>query len=332
VVFGGNVTLTNAPGTATFGKTAFFTNAKAITLTAAGSIITLRPYAGLAVGTPADSVPDVYSMVIRNSGAANLTLTPAAGTVLAFSTGKGITQSGSITIGGTAALIPGSTYTVVSTASLKIANDATLTLAAGVLATENPSGITATTSGLVLTGASSNGATLEGTGTGSLKAGATTITGKWQAVGASGTVTIAATGAATSSITGATTVALTAVASGDGVITPAAVASNNLTIAAATEIALNSEGSIKLTHGAVAANGGKIAFTAAGAKITTGNTTTGGNTGGIADVTDTGVAFTSTGSSGNKLTSIAFDSGAGSIAASSTSDDVTIDKNTDVTT
>ncbi|MDR2796256.1 MAG: hypothetical protein LBB47_06060 [Spirochaetaceae bacterium] len=267
VVFVEDVTLT--AGTATFRNTAFFANGKKITLTAATSIITLGRYAGLAVGTPADDVPDVYNTVIRNSGDDDVTLIPAENTVLTFATGKGITQSASttnahgITIsGGDAALIPGSTYTVASASgavgTLTITDGATLTLAAGVLGTEDPDGdLAATESGLVLTGAAStNGATL--TATGGLIAGATTITGDWQAVG-SGAVTIASSCTSASSITG---IAFTAVANGSGVITQAAVEGNNLTIGEDTEIALG---------GTEAAAGGAIVLkgaTSDGAKLT----------------------------------------------------------------
>jgi hypothetical protein len=170
-----------------------------------------------------------------------LTLTPAAGTVLTFSastSGKGITQSGSgnhsikISGVGPATLIPGTTYTVESAASktgtLEIDTGATLVLAAGALATEDG---TTTQSKLVLIGAASNGgAKLIGTNTGSLKAGATTITGTWQAVG-TGDVTIASTNTSTSSITASlATVALTTDTTGAGTITQAAGAGNELLI------------------------------------------------------------------------------------------------------
>jgi hypothetical protein len=346
-VFGGDVTLSTAA--ATFGKTAFFADTKKITLTLGTSTIKLGAGAGLAIGTPSPNAPDVYNTVIINSGTGtDLTLTPAAGTVLTFSastSGKGITQSGSgahdIKIGGAAALIPGSTYTVLSAASavgtLTIDTDATLTLATGVLLAENPSGITATTSGLVLTGAASDGAKLVGTTTGSLKAGATTITGTWQAVGA-GTVTIAASSTSASSITATGSSVLTA--GTGGVITQGAVSGNNLTIGADTTINLvgnegtalgklvltghaSTPGEIVLTHattsivktGLTAGNG---AFTAA---ATIGTKTFAAGTAGAAAITTTAAAAAGKFAT---LTSGAT-GGKGLKGGSSASDTVTID-------
>ena len=121
-----------------------------------------------------------------------------------------------------------------------------------------------TSGSLILTGASSNGAQLAATG--KLTAGATEITGVWQAVDSgsnSDTITIAATGTEASSITAsAATVVFTAVDSGSGVITQAAVANNALTIAAATTVALGGDGTEvgKIVLKGDATNPGKLTF------------------------------------------------------------------------
>jgi hypothetical protein len=153
------------------------------------------------------------------------------------------TGNGTLTIDSAAA---GATITAASATGLKASaagatitqnagEDNTLTIATGTAVDLG------TTGSLVLTGvAGTDGAKLAVTNTGSLKAGATTITGAWQAVdtGADAdTVTIAATSADTSSITAsATTVAFTA--STGGTITQGAVSSNTLTIGADTTIDL----------------------------------------------------------------------------------------------
>jgi hypothetical protein len=93
---------------------------------------------------------------------------------------------------------------------------------------------------LILTADGSNGAKLAGAG--AVKAGATEITGDWEAVGASGTVTIAAKNAVESSITGATGV-LTAKASG-ATITQKSGDKNALIIAANTVINFGDNGSL----------------------------------------------------------------------------------------
>jgi hypothetical protein len=342
-VFSDDVTLST--GAATFKDTAFFVAEKKITLAIAASTIKLGPYAGLAVGTPASSVPHVYSMVIRNSGDTELTLTPAINTVLTFkagASGKGITQGSvgnnahSIAIsGGTAALIPGTTYTVESAANkvgtLTIADTATLTLAAGVLTPAEEayleSNLTATTSKLVLTGAVvANAATL--TATGDLIAGATTINGTWKAVDTgSDTVTIAATGKATSSITAsAATVEFTA--STGGTITQEADADNNLVIGASTTIALGGTsatvpiGKIKLTQDS--ANPGKLTLAEATSTILTlAAKTPGGNystaLGGITGFTlGSGITKTEVFHVGNILTKLVGTSANATLTASTT--------------
>jgi hypothetical protein len=265
----------------TFNNTAFFADDTKITLTHADGIITLKKGAALARGAPAPYVPNVYSEIIGNKATADvdLKLTPTvANIVLTFGSGGSITQSSAvahgITITGIAGLTAGATYTVASEASvagtLKIDANSTLELADGLLAStakERELGASAlnlaANSSLVLAGSvsttdTSAGATIKGCGASGVKAGATTITGEWQAVGVAGTnVTIKATAAAASSITAsAATVALTA---GTGAtITQAAVADNNLTIGEDTAIVLGGDataalGKLILTGGATPA-------------------------------------------------------------------------------
>jgi hypothetical protein len=269
-VFGGNVTLKTAG--ATFAKDAFVANGNKITLELAACTITLKPGAALAVGAPSPNVPYPFYEVISNeatgSSAGNLKLTPAAGAVLTFGNG-GITQSGSaahgIEIEGIAGLTAGASYTVLSetgkAGTLTLATGATLTLYAGYLATEGGGPIPE--SKLVLTGHATAGATLAVDGDGVI-AGATTITGEWQAVG-TGTVTIASDGTTTSRITASDdTVVLTA--GTDGTITQAAGAGNNLTIGTATSIDLTNAGTIILK--AAASDGGSINLSTTTSKIT----------------------------------------------------------------
>jgi hypothetical protein len=288
VVFGDDVTLT--AGAATFRDDAFFADDKKITLAAAtSSIITLKPGAALAVGEPTPSVPPVYYEVIGNKAAAgDLKLTPTVNnTVLTFGSGGSIKQSGGatangITITGIAGLTAGATYTVESAdatnaGTLKIDVNSTLELADGLLlatAEERELGASElkldANSSLVLAGSLGTlGATISGAG--EVKAGATTITGAWQAVTAAGEtpadITIKATAAKTAeaSITGAANNALTA--GTGGTITQRAVADNNLTIGAVTTIALGGTsatepvGKIKLTQDGT--NPGKLTLAAA---------------------------------------------------------------------
>jgi hypothetical protein len=181
---------------------------------------------------------------------------------------------------------------------------------------------------LVLTTTSSLAGKISGAG--SIVAGATTITGAWEATGTGdGTLTIdsAAAGAtitATSDATG-----LKASTAG-ATITQAAGSGNTLTIATGTTIALGGDGAIELKHGASATDGGKITLAkGTSSKITTNNTAGGSNTTAIDDVATAHVTLDSATTS-NKLVSITAknEDGGCTIAVSSTSDDVTIDKDT----
>ncbi|MDR1230960.1 MAG: hypothetical protein LBK61_06115 [Spirochaetaceae bacterium] len=130
----------------------------------------------------------------------------------------------------------------------------------------------ATVGSLALTAGGSGGAKI--TGTGKVKAGKTEIVGGaagWQAVGDSGTVTIAVPLETTATITAADTAVLTAQGAG-ATITQLAGEGNGLTIAANTEINLKTGGSLVLTgaasHGAKLVGAGKVV--AGGTEITGG--------------------------------------------------------------
>ncbi|MDR2796217.1 MAG: hypothetical protein LBB47_05860, partial [Spirochaetaceae bacterium] len=159
------------------------------------------------------------------------------------------------------------TLTVATGSAFDLAK--ALTIAAGAELVANGTVNVAITDGsLVLTGAASTGAKISGAG--GVKAGATTITGIWQAVetSASATVKIEAASAVASSITAsATTVTFTA--GTGGTITQGVGTSNNLTIGANTTIDLGaSAGSIVLKGITTTANNGKITLAATTATIT----------------------------------------------------------------
>jgi hypothetical protein len=182
VFFGGDLTLTQVP--AEFNGNAFFADGKALIMTHADSVVTLK--GALAHGDPVSGVPVIYSAVLMpdSDNEDGVTLTPLANTKLTFSTGsgKGLTQaphtgaSGhSITIGGKAHLVAGATYTVASDSTnngiLTIDDGAELTLGHGFLldAVNNPTFVNSSTintsASLVLTGAANaDGAILEGDG------------------------------------------------------------------------------------------------------------------------------------------------------------------------
>jgi hypothetical protein len=278
--FSDNLTLTAAP--ATFNGNVSVANGKKIVMTTDDSIITLGP--GVVLGLPSGEAPSVYGSVIANNDANNVTLTPETGTQLAFSTSRTITQGATgnnahgITIGGKAGLPAGATYTVASeenkVGTLTIDTDAELVIAAGVLAGAE------SLAQLVLTGAAGeNGASLAGAG--SVKAGATTITGgasgSWQVVGA-GTVTISqdaiTSNAATAMLTGTT--------DNSAAIT---VEGGNLTVIGKIDVATKGTVTLKANSGGTAGSlllkGGAIP----------GNLTTGATTNDVAIGTATNENF-----------------------------------------
>jgi hypothetical protein len=156
-----------------------------------------------------------------------------------------------------------------------------------------PAGVTLDTGAFTLTLTASSGSLVLATasetsvgkisGTGGIVAGATTITGAWEATATTttaGTLTIAsaATGA-TITADGSNATGLKASAAG-ATITQAAGTSNNLTIAAATTIDLQGTissgttvGSIVLTESTTSNEGGKLTLTASTGTIKVGSET-----------------------------------------------------------
>jgi hypothetical protein len=135
----------------------------------------------------------------------------------------------------------------------------TVTLAAGDMLEIVDGGTVALagTAKVVLTGADATGGA-KLVGAGKLTAGATEIVGGkdgWQAVGTSGTVTIASVTASTASITAsAATVVWTAQGAGATITQLAGTSGNGLTIAAATVIALRGTNLVQI--GAITLGGG----------------------------------------------------------------------------
>jgi hypothetical protein len=265
VSFAGNVTRTTG-GALTFGGNVTLAKTKTLTL-ASADIVTLE--AGAAINAA------------LSAGDANVVLTPADGAVLTVDAG----EAKKITLGTAGLTVSSGTLTVADGAEL-VASAVALTVAAeAVLDITGVVNLTGVGS-VVLTAASSDGALL--TGTGKLTAQATEIVGGtdgWQAVGASGTVTIASTGTAGSStITGSTGV-LTAQGEG-ATITQLAVTDSNLTATANTVINFDTDGALVLKAGS---NKAKITLAATTAilKFGTGVAT------GSASNTKLAAAFTS---------------------------------------
>jgi hypothetical protein len=182
-----------------------------------------------------------------------------------------------LTLGGEALEITSGALSVAEDAELALGKK--LTVAAGAeLAIAGT--VTAGTDGLVLTSAAdSGGAKLSGAG--KVVAAKTEITGVWQAVGASGTVTIAATDADESSITASADTAVLTAGTG-GTITQGTGEDNNLKIAANTTIDLKGTiaaptavGVIKLAESTTADQGGKLTLSTATSVIKVGSETDG---------------------------------------------------------
>jgi hypothetical protein len=271
-------------GTAIFGGEVSIANTKV--LTPSTGLITLKGGASLAAGTT--------SVLINNAGA-DVTITPTANGKLTFTTAdggkiaQGLTTGGTHTIAltsGNLTLAPNTTYEVVSANG----NAGILSLTGNLSLGEG--------SNLVLTGASTDGAKLTGTGTGGVIANGTKIVGGtngWQAT-VGGLVTIEqdsinATGSAVLVAGGAS-----------AVIT--VDAGRTLNIGDTTVITLGSNGSIVLTAHTTTANGGKLSFAPLGTSgIATGGGASGGNTANIANAEKVALDLTSV-SGTNKLLTI----------------------------
>jgi hypothetical protein len=271
-------------GTVT-GAAVFAASAK-ITETAFASTAEFKGAATLGDVSFADdvTVTDATALTLTNEKALSLAneksikiagATPI--TVLTASAATVLTADGATTLTPTSA-----------TKELKIGS-AALTLTSGALTVPAGATLTADTvalnigsgASLVLIGAATDGgAKLNGSGTGGkIAAAKTEITGIWQAVGASGTVTIVATDANASTITASATAVLTA--GTGGTITQKVGADNNLTIAANTTIDLKGTlastdtvvGTIKLSETTENGKGGKLTLSAATSVIKVGGDT-----------------------------------------------------------
>jgi hypothetical protein len=255
VSFGGDVTRTTG-GDLSFGGDVTLAKDKALTLTGVETVAL----------APGKSINGALT-----AGNAGVVLTPTTGAVLTVDT----TEAKKITLGTAGLTLTSGELTVAAGAELGLGDS--LTLAAGAKLINNGAIPITAAKSLILT-ADSAPAGIAGTGT--ITAGKTTITGVWDAVGATGTVTIL------SSADGATITAASATglkAGAGAAITQAAGTSNVLTIATGTAIDLTDAGSITLAKAET--DGGSIDLSYTSAKIT-------GLTGGDGDQTfvDTNIA------------------------------------------
>ena len=239
VTFNGTATLGevtfNNDVTTTSGSALMLSNDEAVTLAATKSI---------KVGTD----------IVLTAGAANVVLTPGGATTLTPAAKQ-------LTLGAADLTLTSGALTVAAGATLTL--DKVLTVAAGAeLVVAGNVTVTASTGGLTLTAASATGGAKLSCA-GNVTAGATEITGVWQAVG-SGNVAITAVATGATITSSADTAVLTA--GTGGTITQTAEASNALTIAAATTVALGGDGTEvgKIVLKGDANNPGKLIFGDAG--------------------------------------------------------------------
>ena len=180
-------------------------------------------------------------------------------------TSAATTLSAAFTVGNTLTLTgeaaPAENVTVSATGRVIVPTSGSLTIAAGKTLDIAADGVVALTDtgSVVLKGAADTGGA-KLTGAGKLTAGKTEIVGGdsgWQAVGASGDITIASVSAVAASIEAASSGVFTAQGAG-ATITQATGSGNNLTIAANTEIALGTGGAIVLKKQADTEDAAKI--------------------------------------------------------------------------
>lgn len=265
------------------------------------------------------------------------------------------TAGGLITVSGTTGKVNGFTAPADTTVSLSdvaaASSKTTITLGADLVVPAAasttlaiPASVTldAGLSGVTLQADKTNQGTLEVESGGTLKVGATEITDKWEPAKASGDATLSVTirmllteGQGLSNNTGIHgDAAFIATSSGSGAITQTAGTVNLLVIGTGTTVDLGNDGKIVLkAHDSETAKSGAVGFstgTATAAVIKTGNTAGNGNTGKIKGAATTGsVTLASTGST-NKLATITSTTDDADIRPEGTTDDLTIDKSTDV--
>jgi hypothetical protein len=323
VAFEGDFTRTTG-GAYSFGGDVTVTSTKALTLGGTDTV-TLAATKSIKVGTSAVLTAGVDAV-----------LTPVTGATLTAATNK-------LTLGAANLTLTSGALTVATGATLTL--DKVLTVAAGAeLVATGDVTVTASTGGLVLTGAAgSGGAKLSGAG--NVTAGATEITGIWQAVDGTGsaTITIEASSAVASSITASDSNVVLTAGTG-GTITQTAESGNKLTIAADTTIDLGGTaaavGSLVLTGDGT--NPGEIELAHASSSIVkTGNTVGASAFGSAAKI---GAKTFAAGTSGSADIYTTADNGAGKLAqilggttdyglkGGNASNTITIDSTQEVTT
>jgi hypothetical protein len=227
-VFGGDVTLaggistpSSSTSTITFNGNVTLADGKAITIgETTVAAVTLKAGKSIFVGTGKLLTAVEEATIVADTGGAILTAAASAKTLTVAT--QGITVSGKVAVAETL---------VLNGQDITLDDGATLVLGTGAILK----------------------------GTGKVIAGDTEIVGGWQAVGASGTVTITE-----DTITASAAAVLTGISGGSGTIT--VPASGTLTIAANTAINVATTGSIVLTKDG--SNGGIINLSATTAKIT----------------------------------------------------------------
>jgi hypothetical protein len=309
---------TSESGTVALSGDVYIADGKAITFGHADGTLTLKEGSAVKAGTVKDNASDSAAL----NAAADTVLTPVATAALTATAGTTDTDpklalgTANLTLTSGKLFVPADAELAVSSVALTIAAGAEL---------KNAGTVTLTGTGSAgLTAAADDGGA-QSTGTGTLTAGKTEITGIWQATGASGTVTVAAASANTASITGASPAGL--IAGAGGAITQKTGESNKLTLTTVT-LDLSANGSLTLKG--AEANGGQVAMGAATAIVKLGSGATKVAKPTITGLTlTTNVAVNSTASNG---TGLAVGSLVGGEDGTITADesDVTLDKNTKV--
>jgi hypothetical protein len=272
----GNFTAPSVGGAAT-GDTA------GITLTVnEGGTATIDAITNLKQGTIAGTLITTTNFTPLTPSAGSSAVSPLSATAGAIINGVPFTAPTTEVIALAANAVTTGNFVVAASQILKIpANDdftqaTTLTIAAGATFTYNGQVILEDGTGNLALVTGATGAKITGTGT--ITAGATVITGAWEAAGTDGTLTIesAETGATINPATGAT--GLTASAAGATIIQNGGTESNALVIPANTEIKLaGTSATAKVGEIILKGHGthpGSISLAAASSLISTGNTGT----------------------------------------------------------
>ena len=263
------------------------------------------------------------------------------------------TDGGLITVSGTTGKVNGFTAPAATTVSLSgvaaASSKTTITLGANLVVPAAasttlaiPAAVTldAGLFGVTLQADKTNQGTLEVASGGTLKAGATEITGKWEPAKPTGEDTLSVTirvlimDAVSNNTEIGGNAVFTATTSGSGVITQTAGTANLLVIGTGTTVDLGSDGKIVLkAHASETAKSGAVGFstgTGTAAVIKTGNTAGDGNAGQIKGAATTGTVTLASADTTNKLATITSTATDADIRPAGTTADLTIDKNTEV--